>query len=286
MLNGGRHTLEATSQTSVPLMDFASLPIPPRLTPSPPPYLERTPSPSAIPLNPPLRKSIYPHPTNSTWHVTVLPPSPLWPCQFMTIQSHLHNLFTTSIPPAPYLTIEHIGSTAIPDLPAKPNIDVLVTFASEADLTLAVEALNWEIPNTPPYTRYTQIYPRGGGIAGRESFKLYLPEDNLYYTTTPERSVYLIADIPGNEAGRVQIRCYRTLKNVLLRPENGDLRKEYGNEKLMLGGQIFWDALEYSARKDEIVKKILKRGGWTDEEVTTKEELTRRVWTVNEDNPY
>lgn len=271
------------TQPAVSTTDFSSLPIPPRLTPSPPPTLGRTPSPPIIPTTPPLHKSIYPHPTNPTWHVTVTPYSPSWPTQFTTIRTHLHTLFTTSTPLIRYKTIEHIGSTAISGLPAKPNIDVLVTFDSHHDLDLAVEALNWEIPTAPPYARYTQVFPRGGGIPGRESFKLYLPPENPYYIDTPERSVYLIADEIGNEAGQVQIRCYRTVRDVLLQPANRDLLEEYGAVKMRLGREVFSDPLEYSARKDEIVRKILARGGWTEGEVTRKEELTRRVYVPFDD---
>lgn len=267
---------------STPPTKSFSLLVPPRLTPSPP--LEIDPTglpPSNDPPIPPLRKSIYPHPTNPTWHVNVVPYSLSWATDFTTIQSHLHTLFTTSNPPVFYQTIEHIGSTAVPNLPAKPNIDVLVTFASEAHLAQAIEALDWEIPTSPPFTRYTRVIPPGGGIAGRESYKLYLHEYSPYYAGTPERSVYLVADVPENEAGQVQIRCYRTVRDVLQKPENENLLREYGEVKVGLGRQVFGDPLEYSARKDGIVRKILMRGGWTEEEATRKEELTRRVWSVD-----
>jgi len=265
------------------MSDFASQPLPPRLTPSPQPSPEQ-PDPNRPPT-PPLRKSIFPHPNKPTWHVNVIPYSPDWPTQFDTIHSHLHNLFTTSSPPAPYLTIEHIGSTSIRGLAAKPNIDVLVTFASKADLAAAVEALNWEIPRTPPFAKYTQI-PRGGGIPGRESYKIYLPEFSPYYATTPERNVYLIADVEENRQGQVQIRCYRTVRHVLRQPENRDLLEEYGEVKLRLGREVFGDGLEYSAKKDEIVRKILLRGGWTGEEIDEKEKLSRREWVVDGEEAY
>lgn len=217
------------------MSDFAAEQLPPRLTPSPQPSPELGFEPDRPPT-PPLRKSIFPHPNKPTWHVNVVEYSPIWPSQFDTICTNLHNIFTTSTPPAPYLTIEHIGSTSIPNLAAKPNIDVLVTFASKSDLAAAVEALNWEIPSAPPFAKYTQI-PRGGGIPGRESYKIYLPDFSPYLTTTPEQSVYLIADVDENRVGQVQIRCYRTVRNVLRREENRDLLEEYAAVKLRLGGR-------------------------------------------------
>lgn len=265
------------------MSDFASQPLPPRLTPSPQlspaePDLDRPPT-------PPLRKSIFPHPERPTWHVKVVPYSANWPAQFEAIRAHLDDLFTTSDRPAPYLTIEHIGSTSVPGLGAKPNIDVLVTFASRADLAAAVDALNWEIPRAPPFAKYTQI-PRGGGIPGRESYKIYLPEYSPYYRTTPEQSVYLIADVDDNREGQVQIRCYRTVREVLRRTANEDLLEEYGDVKMRLGKEAFADGLEYSARKDEVVRKILMRGGWTKEEVEVKERLSRREWIIDAEEAY
>lgn len=267
------------------MSDFSFEPTPPCLTPSPqPPEEELEPDPNRIPT-PPLRRSIYPHPHAPTWYVNVVPYNPAWPEQFLIIKSHLHNLFETSSPAAPYLTIEHVGSTSVPGLAAKPNIDVLATFSSQEALEAAMEALNWEIPTAPPFVKYTQI-PRGGGIPGRESFKIYLFDYSPYYASTPERSLYLIADTEENWAGRVQIRCYRTVREVLRMGENRDLLEAYAAVKTELGKQAFQNSLEYSARKDEIVRKILLRGRWTEEEVKAKEDLSRREWVVDADDDY
>lgn len=259
---------------------WTAMAIPPRLTPSPQPYNEHA---EGAVLHAPLRMSIYSHPHASTWHIHVVPYDTKWSTQFDEIQRHLHGLFAQSHPPVAYSAIEHIGSTSVPGLAAKPNIDVLATFPSQEALETAVEALNWEIPVSPPFATYSQI-PRGGGIPGRESYKIYLPTWSPYYATTPERSLYLIADIPENAAGQVQIRCYRTVRDVLLQDANRDLLDEYAWVKLALSKEVFEDPLTYSARKDGIVRKILLRGGWTMEEVEAKETLCRRElrWETEE----
>ena len=133
--------------------------------------------------------------------------------------------------------------------------------------------------------KYTQC-PNGGGIAGRESFKIYLFEDNPYYTTTPERSVYLVADTEENVAGRWQIRCYRTLRDVLRDPANQDLLEEYGRVKIELAKEEFENGFEYANRKNDIVRKILRRGGWMDTEVDEKERIAHREWSQVEEEPY
>lgn len=73
---------------------------------------------------------------------------------------------------------------------------------------------------------------------------------------------------------------------MLRQPENRDLLEEYGEVKLRLGKEVFGDGLEYSAKKDEIVRKILLRGGWTGEEVDEKEKLSRREWVVDVEEAY
>ena len=52
--------------------------------------------------------------------VCLQPPDPAWPGQFALERQRLLSLM-----PAVFLGIEHIGSTAVPGLPAKPIIDIL-----------------------------------------------------------------------------------------------------------------------------------------------------------------
>lgn len=252
--------------------------IPPRLTPSPPFSAEPV-SDAARKPTPPPRKSIYQSSDTKKWHINVQSYDPAWPSQFRTIQNRLHNLFTTSSPSAPYLTIEHVGSTCLPGMSAKPNIDVLCTFATSTDYHHALAALHWEIPTTPPFAKYTQI-PRGGGIRGRESFKIYLPPHNSYVHSTPEQNIYLVLDTPENRAGQILVRSYRTLREILLDPAHVDLFERYRDVKLELAGRSWDDGLEYARQKDGVIRAILRRGRWTDEEVDEKEKLVE--WELKE----
>ena len=265
------------------MLKFEDEEVPPRLTPPPEP--EQEVAMEVIDLTrkptPPPRKSIYQHPQGLTWHVNVIAYNPSWPAQFQEIREHLEELFTTSTPPASYSTIEHIGSTSVPGLAGKPNIDVLVTFTTRTDYNNAIEAIHWEVPRRPPYVTHTQI-PGGGGIQGRESFKIYLPEYHDYYYVTPERNLYLIADTDDNPAGRVQIRCYRTLRDTLRQASNLDLLEEYSKLKLQLAQTAFADGFDYAICKDDIVRKILLRGGWTEEEVDEKELLSKHEFKFDD----
>jgi GrpB-like predicted nucleotidyltransferase (UPF0157 family) len=55
------------------------------------------------------------------------------------------------------------------------------------------------------------------------------------------------------------------LKRVLLQDEG--LRKEYGNVKLELAEKEFVDMDEYCRGKNEVMLKILRKAGWSEEEL-------------------
>lgn len=166
-------------------------------------------------------------------------------------------------------------------LAAKPNIDVLVTLPDKLALTKAIDALEWEVPQTPPFLRYSRV-PNDHRFQGRESFKLYVPEWSEYYYSTPERSVYLIEESEENVAGRIHIRCYRSLKETLQDLENHDLLEEYARVKVELGKKVFEDSISYSREKNDVIRKILRRAEWTEEEIDVKEKLTESVKEINE----
>lgn len=68
--------------------------------------------------------------------VVVVDYNPLWPGQFETLASRLaHVLGGLAV------TIEHVGSTAVPGLAAKPIIDIDILLRSPGDLPSAIAAL-------------------------------------------------------------------------------------------------------------------------------------------------
>lgn len=85
-------------------------------------------------------------------------------------------------------------------------------------------------------------------------------------------------------AGQIQIRCYRTVRDVLSASTNKNLLNKYASVKLELGKKVFIDPLAYSAQKDPIVREVLLRGGWTEADVELKENLCRRElqWDAEE----
>jgi GrpB-like predicted nucleotidyltransferase (UPF0157 family) len=69
--------------------------------------------------------------------IEVVPYDPLWPSQFEAERARLQVVL------APWLAgpIEHVGSTAIPDMPAKPVIDIMAAVTDLETSRPAIEAL-------------------------------------------------------------------------------------------------------------------------------------------------
>ena len=68
--------------------------------------------------------------------MTILPYDKSWVTAFSTIQAALSAALTT----VKVLSIEHVGSTSVPEMAAKPVIDIDIVVAEE-DITAAIAAL-------------------------------------------------------------------------------------------------------------------------------------------------
>lgn len=75
-------------------------------------------------------------PVNLPEPIELSEPSPLWPAIFLLERDALSALF-----PGVDVAIEHIGSTAVPDLVAKPVIDILLGAPDLATIEAAIPAL-------------------------------------------------------------------------------------------------------------------------------------------------
>lgn len=107
--------------------------------------------------------------------VVIVDYNPLWPEQFETLRSRLANALDGLA-----LTIEHVGSTAVPGLAAKPILDIDVLLKSADKLSHAIAALA-----SIGYQHRGDL-----GILGREAFRapagdlrhhLYVCPDNREY---------------------------------------------------------------------------------------------------------
>jgi GrpB-like predicted nucleotidyltransferase (UPF0157 family) len=138
----------------------------------------------------------------------------------------------------PFVSIEHVGSTSVPGLAAKPiiDIDIVVAQAGVEAASSVLVSLGFE--------------PRGDlGIPQRWAF---WEPDRLAGTNT-----YVIV------AGSLALRNHLAVRDTLR--ADPDLRTEYGDVKKWVGATAS-DIIEYGAGKNATVQRILAAAGLSAEE--------------------
>lgn len=157
---------------------------------------------------------------------------PDWPVEFAKVRDEL----VASLPPQMIVGIEHVGSTSVPGLAAKPIIDMLVTVPDlneSATLIPALEALGFE----------------------------YRPGDEL-----PDRH-YFARTIGGLRRHHVSIAepdsvCARntlTFRNALRR--DPQLARQYAELKQGLAIEVGTHRLDYLNGKTAFVLEVLRAEG-------------------------
>jgi GrpB-like predicted nucleotidyltransferase (UPF0157 family) len=129
--------------------------------------------------------------------------------------------------------IEHIGSTSVPGLAAKPIIDIDVLLASESVLPEAITRL----------ARLGYVHQGDLGIPEREAFLTPAGAPAHYLYVCPPQS----REFQRHVAFRDYLRAHRVEA------------KAYGDLKKALALQFRDDREAYMAGKDGLVKEILAR---------------------------
>ncbi|MGG4446557.1 GrpB family protein [Brevibacillus porteri] len=133
------------------------------------------------------------------------------------------------------VTIEHVGSTSVPELAAKPIVDMDVVVSTQADVNLAIKMLA-----TLGYVHEGDL-----GVSGREAF---IPPDNV-----PWHHLYVCTSDNVEYQRHILFRDY-----LRSHPEE---TKMYGDLKLELAQRFHNDRTGYTNAKGDLVKEILKRAG-------------------------
>ena len=162
--------------------------------------------------------------------VVICPYSSEWPGMFQALREELLAAFTPIA-----VTVEHIGSTAVPGLAAKPVLDLLLGAASLADIEAHIRPLE-----ALGYT-YIQKYERE------------LPT-RRYFVKSPEASlrVHLHGVVTGSHLWRDQL-AFRDM----LRADAG-LRASYQALKLQLAEAFGDDKAAYTAAKGPFIQAALR----------------------------
>lgn len=161
--------------------------------------------------------------------IVVVEYDPQWPQAFATVRDMLQ----TALAALPVIAIEHVGSTSVPGLVAKPIIDIDV-IVDGSQVTAAASALE------------TAGYQPLGDLGIPDRYAFQAPDDGI------RRNTYVTVE------GCLSVRNHLGLRDVLR--SDTALRDEYGAVKQRLAGET--DDIEvYLDGKTEIISRILAKAG-------------------------
>ena len=181
----------------------------------------------------------------STWTVIVEDYDPAWPRDFEVLRQRIWPSLADVA-----LRIEHVGSTSVEGLAAKPIIDMTIVVRSRDD-----------VPNTIERLAALGYVHRGNlGIDDREAFDhpTELRRHNLY--VCPEGTIGVV--------NQIAVRDY-------LRA-NREAAARYGALKKQLADRFPDDIDSYVLGKTDFVLEILRRAGLTAEQIDKIERDNRR----------
>jgi GrpB-like predicted nucleotidyltransferase (UPF0157 family) len=153
---------------------------------------------------------------------------PSWPDQFSDLASRV-----TAALGALRLRVEHVGSTAVPGLAAKPVIDMDVVLASLSDLPEAIRRLGV----------LGYVHEGDLGIVGREAFH-WPPGEARHH-------LYVLI------AGADELRRHLAFRDALL--SNRIIRDAYSELKKDLALRYSHDRKSYTEAKSAFIARIVGR---------------------------
>jgi len=160
--------------------------------------------------------------------VVVVDYDPRWPATFQILRSPLAEALGSLA-----AAIEHMGSTAVPGLAAKPVIDIDVLLKSASDLPLVIQRL----------ASIGYVHRGDLGVAGREAF--YAPPGS------PQHHLYVCP--PESREYRRHLALRDFLRTHSAEAEN------YGKLKHSLAARFRNDRIAYNEGKSEFVEALLRR---------------------------
>jgi GrpB-like predicted nucleotidyltransferase (UPF0157 family) len=175
--------------------------------------------------------------------IQVVPYDPDWPTRFLAIRAAID----AALELVPVVAIEHVGSTSVPGLAAKPVIDVDV-IVTRPNLRPAIGALK-------------RIgYRHRGDLGIPDRHALAAPDDGT------RRNVYVVVD------GSLAVRNHLAVRDALR--SDLSLRARYGALKRRLASDAA-DIDSYVSRKSRLLLDILRDAGFTDDELAAVQAANR-----------
>jgi GrpB-like predicted nucleotidyltransferase (UPF0157 family) len=177
--------------------------------------------------------------------IIVVDYDPAWPVAFERLRATIWPVVSDVA-----LTIEHVGSTSVPGLAAKPIIDMSVVVPTASNIPIAIERLA-----TLGYTHIGNL-----GVDGREAFSN--PDG------TRSHHLYLCPRDGLGLANHLAVRHY-----LRGHPE---VAKEYGELKKQLAKGFPEDIDSYIDGKTDLIMRILRAVGVSSDRLDAIERANRK----------
>jgi GrpB-like predicted nucleotidyltransferase (UPF0157 family) len=161
--------------------------------------------------------------------VIIVDYDPNWPGLFQSLRKRIADALGDMA-----AAVEHVGSTAVPHLPAKPIIDIDVLLASETTLSAAIKRL----------ASLGYVHQGNLGIPEREAFRAPVND--------PPHHLYVCPPSSAEFRRHIAFRDY-------LRAHSKDA-KAYGDLKIALAERFREDRSAYNRAKGDFVAEMISRG--------------------------
>ena len=172
--------------------------------------------------------------------IAIQPYDPRWPRLFHEEKEHL----LACIPPGLIRRIEHMGSTAVPGLPAKPVVDMLIEVVS-------LEVARTQIASILEAQGYDYFWRPTAGDDVPPFYAWFIKRDPQ--TGARTHHLHMITTAP-EFAGHWDNLLFRDY--LIAHP---DTAAEYGKLKLQLAGAHRHDRVAYTAAKSEFIARVMKK---------------------------
>ena len=186
--------------------------------------------------------------------IVIKPSNPQWKEEFCIFKNYLK-----SIPDFYNADIQHIGSTSIEGLSAKPILDIDIIVKNEAEKQAVIIALS--------KIGYTHIGDLG--IKGREAFKLDTDKTVPFLESfTFKRNIYVCIEGVTSLENHLKFRDY-----LREHPEDIEI---YSNLKIELAEKHANDIDSYTEAKTAFITDILHKCGFTKSDISDISEQNRK----------
>jgi GrpB-like predicted nucleotidyltransferase (UPF0157 family) len=168
-----------------------------------------------------------------------------WPLTFATLQAPISEALRGIA-----LSVEHVGSTSVPGLAAKPIIDIDAIVPSRTEIPLAIERL----------ASLGYVHRGNLGVEDRDAFASPkgLPAHNLYVCVN----------------GAVALTNHLAIRNSLRRDPMAVTR--YGQLKKQLAENFPTDIEGYIEGKTDFLVEMLRSAGLSDTDLQTIRDVNRK----------